>query len=70
MEAKDIDAVLDLLKRYLDRFDMAPVFTREEVEHWLLHKDGEQVVWSFVVEVSSNFPRAFLTNIIRTPLEK
>ena len=55
MEEKDIDAVLDLLKRYLGRFDMAPVFTREEVSHWLLHhKDTEdknqQVVWSYVVE--------------------
>jgi glycylpeptide N-tetradecanoyltransferase len=50
MQAKDIDAVLDLLKRYLERYEMAPIFTREEVEHWLLHKDGEQVVWSYVVE--------------------
>ena len=52
MEAKDIDSVLVLLKNYLERFDMAPVFTREEVEHWLLHRGGEQVVWSYVVEVS------------------
>jgi glycylpeptide N-tetradecanoyltransferase len=54
MEAKDIDAVLDLLKRYLAKFDMAPVFTREEVDHWLLHKKdapGEQVIWSYVIEV-------------------
>jgi glycylpeptide N-tetradecanoyltransferase len=54
MEEKDVDAVLDLLKKYLARFDMAPVFTREEVVHWLLYKkDGpdEQVVWSYVVEV-------------------
>ncbi|OBT43102.1 hypothetical protein VE00_05534 [Pseudogymnoascus sp. WSF 3629] len=55
MEARDIDAVLDLLKRYLARFDMAPVFTREEVEHWLLQKKADtptkdQVVWSYVVE--------------------
>lgn len=54
MEAKDIDAVLDLLKRYLAKFDVAPVFTREEVDHWLLHKKdapGEQVIWSYVIEV-------------------
>jgi len=54
MEPKDIDAVLDLLKRYLSKFDMAPVFTREEVDHWLCHKKnapGDQVVWSYVVEV-------------------
>ena len=57
MEEKDIDAVLDLLKRYLAKFDMAPVFTKEEVKHWLLHRKdtegkNEQVVWSYVVEVS------------------
>jgi glycylpeptide N-tetradecanoyltransferase len=54
MEMKDVDAVLDLLKKYLARFDMAPVFTREEVVHWLLHEKSnpnEQVVWSYVVEV-------------------
>jgi len=41
------------LKRYLAKFDMAPVFTREEVDHWLLHKKGapgSQVIWSYVVE--------------------
>jgi glycylpeptide N-tetradecanoyltransferase len=57
MEAKDIDGVLSLLKRYLAKFDMAPIFTREEVEHWLLHKKdspGDQVVWSYVVEVNPN----------------
>ena len=54
MERRDIDAVLDLLQRYLQRFDIAPVFTRDEVEHWLLHEDKEgveQVVWTYVVEV-------------------
>jgi glycylpeptide N-tetradecanoyltransferase len=59
MEAKDIDAVLDLLKRYLAKFDMAPVFTREEVDHWLLHKKdapGEQVIWSYVIEVPIAIP--------------
>jgi glycylpeptide N-tetradecanoyltransferase len=62
MEAKDIDVVLDLLKRYLARFDMAPVFTKEEVTHWLLHQEdtagkNQQVVWSYVVEV--RFPASF-----------
>lgn len=52
MQKKDIDAVLDLLQRYLKRFAMAPVFDREEVEHWLLHDDSaaEQVIWSYVIE--------------------
>lgn len=51
MQSKDIDSVLDLLLRYLKRFDLTQVFTRAEVEHWLLHKGGEeQVVWSYVAE--------------------
>ena len=53
MQHKDIDAVASLLKRYLDRFDMAPEFDRSEVEHWILHDEkttAEQVIWSYVVE--------------------
>ena len=52
MSKNDTGTVLDLLVRYLKRFTMAPVFSREEAEHWLLHDDGaaEQVVWSYVVE--------------------
>lgn len=53
MEEKDIDAVMDLLARYLKRFEMAPEFTREEIDHWLLHRQNpgaEQVVWAYVVE--------------------
>jgi glycylpeptide N-tetradecanoyltransferase len=55
MEAKDLDAVHDLLERYLKRFDLTPVWDKNEVDHWLLHKrtaPGEQVIWSYVVEVS------------------
>lgn len=53
MATKDVPAVLSLLKRYLERFQLAPVFTEEEVTHWLLHSatlSPEQVVWSYVVE--------------------
>lgn len=52
MEVGDIDAVLDLLGRYLKRFDLAQEFTREEVEHWFVsvQKGEERVVWTFVVE--------------------
>lgn len=53
MAKKDVPAVLDLLKRYLQRFQLAQIFTKEEVEHWLLHSatlSPEQVVWSYVVE--------------------
>ena len=55
MQSKDLEAVLDLSKRYLERFDTAPMFTAEEIEHWLLHKDtpgADQVIWTYVVEVS------------------
>ncbi|KAK7519071.1 glycylpeptide N-tetradecanoyltransferase-like protein [Phyllosticta citriasiana] len=57
MQLKDVEAVQDLLTRYLQRSQMAQEFSKEEVEHWLLHKaDGanEQVVWSYVVEDPSS----------------
>ncbi|KAJ5090686.1 Myristoyl-CoA:protein N-myristoyltransferase [Penicillium argentinense] len=53
MEEKDIDAVHDLLERYLRRFDMYQAFSREEIDHWLVYKERagkEQVVWSYVAE--------------------
>jgi glycylpeptide N-tetradecanoyltransferase len=53
MEEKDIDAVFDLLERYLLRYDMNQAFDREEIEHWLVYKEEpgkDQVVWSYVVE--------------------
>jgi len=53
MEEKDVDAVHDLLGRYLRRFNLHPAFTREEIDYWLVHREqsGEQqVVWSYVVE--------------------
>ena len=52
MLKNDGGPVLDLLERYLKRFTMAPVFDREEIEHWLLQDDSaaERVVWSYVVE--------------------
>ncbi|OAL56816.1 glycylpeptide N-tetradecanoyltransferas-like protein [Pyrenochaeta sp. DS3sAY3a] len=52
IEAKDVDAALDLLKRYLARMDMAQVFNKTEFEHWICPKETpkEQVVWSYVVE--------------------
>lgn len=53
MQHKDLDSVESLLKRYLNRFDMAPEFDRSEIEHWILHDEKttlEQVIWSYVVE--------------------
>jgi glycylpeptide N-tetradecanoyltransferase len=52
METKDIDAVHELLSQYLNKFDIAQIFTKEEVAHWFLQGSlDEQVVWSYVVEV-------------------
>lgn len=52
MKAEDVDTVLDLLKRYLERMDMAQVFSKTDFEHWMFpaEKPKEQVVWSYVVE--------------------
>ncbi|KAL3474664.1 Glycylpeptide N-tetradecanoyltransferase [Aspergillus californicus] len=53
MEAKDIDVVHNLLERYLKEFDLNQAFSREEIEHWLVHRENpqkEQVVWSYVAE--------------------
>lgn len=52
MESKDVPAALDLLKRYLERMDMAQVFDQTEFEHWICPSEEpkEQVVWSYVVE--------------------
>lgn len=54
MRPDDLNAVRELLNRYLTRFDLTPDFTEDEVQHWLLGKkqtDGEQVVFTYVVEV-------------------
>ncbi|KAM5377589.1 hypothetical protein ACJA88_006270 [Fusarium oxysporum] len=53
LEEKDLDAVMDLYKRYNARFDMTPEFSREEAHHWFVPKVGpneQQVVWTYVVE--------------------
>ena len=57
MVKSDVKSVHNLLKRYLERFSMAPEFTEEEVEHWLLHDEKaspERVVWAYVVEDSQS----------------
>ena len=62
----DIPQVRELLSKYLDRFDVAQLFNKdEEVEHWFLTSQGrevdgkrvEQVVWAYVVEVRSHSVR-------------
>jgi len=48
MEAKDVAGVHKLLTQYLAKFDVAPIFSPEEVEHFFLPRRG--VMNSYVVE--------------------
>ncbi|KAK6534455.1 glycylpeptide N-tetradecanoyltransferase [Arthrobotrys megalospora] len=54
MKQEDVAEVKVLLDKYLARFDMAPIFTEEEIGHWFLHnggeKDEDRVIWTYVVE--------------------
>ncbi|KAK9369900.1 acyl-CoA N-acyltransferase [Lipomyces kononenkoae] len=61
MRRDDIGQVYDLLVAYLNKFELAPVFAKEELLHWLMHdygtesvpndeKDKGRVVWAYVVE--------------------
>jgi glycylpeptide N-tetradecanoyltransferase len=53
MQKKDIDAVHDLLGRFLKRFELAQELSRDEIEHWFIDRTSsaqERVVWAFVVE--------------------
>ena len=67
MKEADLDAVMDLMGRYHKKYELAPEFDAEaysatdgiveaeEAKHWFVPeiKPGEdQVVWSYVVEVS------------------
>ena len=56
MEKKDVGQVKRLLEKYLKRFTMAPEYSEDEVEHWLVHDETtttDQVIWTYVVEDSS-----------------
>lgn len=55
MTSADIDAVHDLMNRYLSRVQMAQEYSKEEVAHWLIDKEQDpkspkRVVWTYVVE--------------------
>jgi glycylpeptide N-tetradecanoyltransferase len=56
MQTADAPQVHALLTKYLDRFDLAPIFTLEEMTHWLIDPHPgtpQQVVYSYVVEQDS-----------------
>ncbi|CAN4086969.1 unnamed protein product [Withania somnifera] len=48
MEPHDVPAVTRLLRNYLNQFVVAPDFDENDVEHWLLPKEG--VIDSYLVE--------------------
>ncbi|KOS21643.1 Glycylpeptide N-tetradecanoyltransferase [Escovopsis weberi] len=53
MRPDDIDAVLDLMDRYMARYDMTPKMNKEEATHWLtpaIDQKDDQFIWSYVVE--------------------
>ncbi|KAL2699047.1 hypothetical protein AAEP93_010435 [Penicillium crustosum] len=57
MQADDLDAVHELLGRYLQRFDISPTFSIDELRHLLFFGAGQakdssskRVVWSYVVK--------------------
>lgn len=68
---EDIPQVLDLMKRYMARFELEQKFdTEEEIEHWFISGRGTgeyvkgqgrkgQVAWAYVVEVSVRSPHEF-----------
>jgi len=72
----DVSAVRELLTKFLERFDVAQLFSKdEEVEHWFLSGQGrevdgkrvEQVVWAYVVEVCSPLKSFHYLPGFRTP---
>jgi len=46
MEKKDVPAVYRIITEYLAKFKLHPVFTKEEIAHWLLPRDD--IVFSLV----------------------
>ncbi|MCJ1394225.1 glycylpeptide N-tetradecanoyltransferase [Xylographa bjoerkii] len=57
MQKRDVGQVKRLLERYLKRFAMAPEYSEDEVEHWLVHDEtttADQVIWTYVVEDPKN----------------
>ncbi|XP_047500622.1 glycylpeptide N-tetradecanoyltransferase 2-like [Penaeus chinensis] len=48
LKMEDVDQAHTLLETYLKKFDLAPVFSREEFLHWFLPQDN--IIDSYIVE--------------------
>ena len=81
MEERDVSAVAELYGRYMERFDMIPLLEEDEVRHQFLSGRGKgereasngrrqgQVVWTYVVEVSSHYDSRLPSLAYHTGLE-
>lgn len=79
MEEKDVSAVVELYKRYMDRFDMVPLLEEDDVRHQFLSGRGKgeretstgrrpgQVVWTYVVEASFTTTFLCLSSAVKPP---
>lgn len=48
LKVEDVDQAHTLLDSYLKKFDLAPMFSREEFMHWFLPQDN--IIDSYIVE--------------------
>jgi glycylpeptide N-tetradecanoyltransferase len=69
MQAKDVDQVTNLLAKYLARFDISQVFSKDEIRHWALQSpNAEQVVWSYVVETGGKVTDFFSFYVLESSI--
>lgn len=52
MTKNDVPVVHRLLLEYLSQFNLVPVMSPEEIEHWLLPQ--ENIIDTYLVEVNNN----------------
>jgi glycylpeptide N-tetradecanoyltransferase len=52
--SQDVPETCRLLRQYLSKFKLSPVFAEDEFEHWFCTKPG--VVYGFVVQVLTTIP--------------
>ena len=57
LKPQDVDSCHRLLANYLKRFDLAPVFSREQFVHWFLPQD--KIIDSYVVETGGKVTGKF-----------
>eukprot|EP00877_Chromochloris_zofingiensis_P010082 jgi/Chrzof1/5327/Cz15g22080.t1 len=62
MAAEDVPAVTALLNKYLTKYRLAPVFSEQEVSHWL--RPQPFVIDSYVVEVQDGSSGSNITDLV------